>query len=289
MSYEYLGSTSIPTQGVDWITVTHPGKQDIWDDIYEVRMALDPESKWSFEQWAFFGYEGASYGKFSCGLRGVEGLMQFRGNLATEALALIPPGWKATRIDLQCSVLLEEVTSVAERYFRSLGGSSRISRPMLRFMSSSNDGGDTLYIGSRKSKQMGRIYDKGAESQIGADSELPSGLFWRYEVELKGDKAVGVYDALKRLGGDYGAVIATYVYDWFISRGITPAFDREGVDLVVNAAVMAATDKDDANKKLAWIVRCVTPVVQQLRAEFTDYTILEALNMIEKPHIDDVQ
>lgn len=281
MSYEYLGSTNIPTQSIDWLTITSPGSADMREEMFVLREALDPNYELEGKEWSFFGYKGMTYGKFSIGTRRDEGLMQFRGYTAHEAVSLIPHGWKATRLDLQASILLEEATPMAKRYFQSLGGSDRVIRPMLRFMSSSNGGGDTLYIGSRKSLQMGRVYDKGAESRLGNDDELPSSIYWRYEVELKQEKAEETFIALKKLKGQYGAVISTFVHDWFIERGVVPAFEREAVNLVIDAAVVDATENHDAQRKLAWLVRCVSPVIRDLQVEYTDYTILEALNLIE--------
>ena len=279
MSYEYLGSTAEPIQGIDWITVTHPGGPLVMQEIIQVREALDPERDIVTKEWNFFGYEGVAIGKFSYGFRNKEAIMIFRGNLASSGILAIPAGWKCTRIDLEASVMLENETKLAQKYFLALGGSDRIARPMLRFMSTSDDGGDTLYVGSRKSLQMGRVYDKGAERRIKSEGELGSRIFWRYEVELKGEKARSVYNALWVLKGEFRPTIATFVYDWFLERGIVPAYDRKGVHLVIDAAVHEALEKDEFIRKLAWLARCVSPVVRKLKEEYSPFTLLEALGL----------
>ncbi len=279
MSYEYLGSTVEPIQGIDWITVTHPGGEHVLGQVFDIREALDEHIPIQAEEWKFFGFEGVQLGQFSYGFRKQECIMQFRGHLATAAIAVIPASWKCTRIDLEASVMLENETTLAKKYFTSLGGSERIAKPMLRFMSTSGDGGDTLYIGSRKSLQMGRIYDKGAERRIKGDGELGSQLLWRYEVELKGEKARGAYNALWFLKGDVRPAIGQFVYDWFLSRGIVPAYDRTGVHLAIDAAVHQALEKDEFIRKLEWISRCVSPVVKKLSEQYSPFTILEALGL----------
>ncbi len=281
MFYQEFLPTLTPQQGIDWITVTSPKYDAITEDIADVESVWDPAGDMEKKVWNFFGYEGYSLGKFSWGYKEDAGIMQFSGGAATEGIKHIPASWKCTRIDLEASVFLKEEREMARIYFETLGGAARTTRPILRFISSSNDGGDTLYIGSRKSEQMGRIYDKGAERRIMSEGELGSRIYWRYEVELKGEKAREAYNALWFLKGDFKPQIAAFVYDWFIERGIVPVFKREGIDLVIESAVIEATEKDEFIRKLAWLVRCVTPVVQTLREQYTDYTILEALNLIE--------
>lgn len=279
MGYVYLDMVSPDQVGIDWITVTNPGSEQMFYEMLEVQLALDPDGKKEGKEWRFFGYEGKSYGDFSSGVRGEEGIMQFRSNLATEGIVHMPAGWRCTRIDLEVSILLEQEQAIARDYFVSLGGSNRASRPILRFMSSSNDAGDTLYVGSRKSKQMGRIYDKGAERRINKEGEIGSRLFWRYEVELKGDLARSVYNALHRKKGEFFTHISAYVWDWFTERGITPQYTRGEANLVIIKAVNEAVVDDAMSRKLEWLIRCCSPVVHELKSHYGDMIILEALGL----------
>ena len=268
-------------EGIDWITVTAKTTMKTFDEMWTLAYWAHPKTKKERKDWRFFGYQGHSIGDFSFGTRENEAIMQFRGNLATEGITQIPDGWKCTRIDLQTSVFLETELELAKTYFQSLGGSNRTARPTIRFVSSSHDRGDTLYVGSRASEQMGRVYDKGAERRVKADGEIGSRIFWRYEVELKAAKAREVYNALWFEKGGFKTQIVCFVYDWFVERGIVPVYERAGVNLVVQAAVNQATEADEYKRKLQWLVRTAAPVVKTLREEYSPYTILEALNLVD--------
>lgn len=84
-------------------------------------------------------------------------------------------GWKVTRIDLAVDVIGEGLTveEVASEYEKANGANKK--RTWSRFHSPT---GETLYIGSRKSARMMRLYDKGMQQK--------SSLDWkRFEIEYK--------------------------------------------------------------------------------------------------------
>lgn len=147
------------------------------------------------EDKGLYGYEyGATHNTgvrvlWSDDLRmGVHVIFSGQALSGRNAIEIIRTAWsfgaKFTRIDVCYDDVSEAPTTVrdyAKLYeSREYEGRTRTSRQV-----TDSTGGHTLYIGSRTSERMMRIYDKGAERGLGND-------WWvRHEIELKGDAAKG--------------------------------------------------------------------------------------------------
>ncbi len=134
--------------------------------------------------------------------------------------------------------------------------------------------GETLYIGSRRSDQFGRLYDKAAEE---ANTAL-FGRKWRYEVEYKDRRAQNVMKALiepeKRV--PLPALIQNAVWWWFDERNIPPLFDR-----AYNQRVAFETSGKitDTSRQLTWLTKQVQPTVKRLLAQGEEDAVWAALGL----------
>lgn len=259
-----LRSQTVVSRGLDWLTL-----------IY-CRTELDPIELhgWlgactSFHNddprpWRFFGYDGLIAGNIAYGWREDEVLIQLRSSTANDLWHTIPAGARCTRLDLQVTVLLEEPFQLASSYFTLLGGKETRSKLKKTLIQSNNDEGGTLYLGSRKSLQMGRIYDKGSKrAGIKIDDVDPAQL-WRYEVELKKERAKEVYTYLRSVETDPVDVALTFVFDWFTMRGVTPLFADTGENLDIIRDVEEVFRGDRWLKRIAWLKQSVRPAVREL-------------------------
>lgn len=129
------------------------------------------------------------------------------------------------------------------------------------------DRGDTLYVGSRKSDMLGRLYDKERESQDPAYKGC-----WRWEVQYRRAYALS---AMRSLGcsSDPGASIQATVASWFTDRGIGATFATSTQPLAVRPNRPMA---DDA-RWLAWARKSVRPRAQELAVRYGWRYVAESL------------
>jgi hypothetical protein len=107
----------------------------------------------------------------------------------------------------------------------------------------------TVYFGSRTSETMVRIYEKGKEQGVDLD-------WTRFELEIKGDKAVAVMSDCARLG--VGAVGKQLLREYFPSmpyRFWKPLTEGESVELT--SVGRKCTERE------AWIRNVVFPVLRE--------------------------
>jgi hypothetical protein len=111
-------------------------------------------------------------------------------------------GASFTRLDLAKDA--QDVDISLERVWGSLQHKSLPGNARTFGKIESNDGGFTIYIGSRQSEKFVRIYDKAAESKL-------SGKLWyRFEVETKGMVARAVAVSLRQ-SNNWGGVFDSIV------------------------------------------------------------------------------
>jgi len=106
--------------------------------------------------------------------------------------AAIDAGMRVSRLDLakDCTGETFDGEAIYKSLEQGLGGGA--SRTVSRIVSNNN--GETIYLGSRQSERFIRIYNKAA--QTGNDTEL----WWRLEIETKGDVARLVASSLLETG-----------------------------------------------------------------------------------------
>lgn len=269
---------------VDYFTITCSlsNAKPLWDKAKKA--ALDLEQTLQMRPWHFYGYNGFIYGNGSSGhfaygeaktdLQGV--IVQASGDLAMRYVSgffLDVTRW--TRIDLAVTAeLAQPEPTLCKGYYdwivQNYGGPRQYS------LIQNNKGGNTLYIGSRVSSEFGRVYDKGVELN---NNEYAPGKLYRYEVELKRDKAKSAASSLMSHTLRQSNIvhpIAVTVYDWFCRKDIPPRFNRrdsEGLDLG-----MVASNR--GGDKLQWLQKQVSPTVRDMLAS-GDRRVLDALGITD--------
>lgn len=133
-----------------------------------------------------------------------------------------------------------------------------------------NDGGETFTLGSRQSDVYLRVYDHGV-----AHDCAPSGHRWRYEAELKGDRATKAV-ALLRGSEQRQLAIAGLVRTLFTDRRIPMPVDIEAIE-----SAMPTPTRSARMKRLEWMRSQVAPSVAKLIEEGQLEAVLEALGLAQ--------
>ncbi len=268
--------------GVDWLTVTakeHDARHMLWyatERLKGVFMRAGEEVL----PWKFKGYAGFKIGSMRWGSREDSDIGILSGTDAYEHwFRFGVAAENCTRIDLAVTTTLSERwKGLAKGYYEwHARGNARPDVPNLGFTLIQNThGGETVYVGSRTSRQFGRIYDKGAEQK----KEELTGYQWRYEVEYKKPLAGPVLKALLSMvrDGDLPGAMRSSVHNWFAERDCPPIFEGAGPMLELETEARVTSDE----VKLWWLSSQVCPSVQKLvdRGRLDD--VVKALGLWER-------
>jgi len=273
------------TVGVDWLTATctDPSLAERLADLaFQASLRLT-ERGWMQRPWAWRGYHGFSLAGMRYGKRDDGCIVVVSGEEARK-------GWhevlhfatNVTRLDLAVTFHLSkpypEVARICYEYLAAIADDDR-HLPFERFSwITDHQRAETLYVGSRRSDQFGRLYDKGLES----GSASAPGSAWRYEVEYKGRMALA---CARLLYSDYLADqdvnrrIASTVSDWF-ERRYVPCYGEHWAEPYTVDVEARVTDVD---AKLIWLSRQVAPTIKRLfRAGVHRQRVEEALGLLDQ-------
>lgn len=178
-------------------------------------------------------------------------------------------GVRVTRLDLQATVELQSPDAdLAKSTYNYVQGSREAGvflagrRKLTLYQS---DTGQTLYVGSRKSRgKLFRFYDKSLAYG------KPLGTLWRLEVEYKRETAESAFYRYAE-GDDASDIVASEF--------------AENVGLHLVGANNVGTVKalegpaSGAKQKLAWLRKCVRPVVGRLILMGLEEDVYRALNI----------
>lgn len=276
-----ITSAVIRETAVDWITATakNSDRVDALLTLGRNLLAFGVSSGDIERMFDWRGYKLHRAGHVAYGQRPSDAMIQLSGSIAdTYANRATSLSDHIARLDLQVTARVARDTEdhglIA--YMRASTEQFRSGRRTSFSHVQSSNGGSTLYAGSRQSDQMGRLYNKWAES----GDEMYRGC-WRYEVELKNDLATSAALRLMVVS-DRRSFIAGFIHRWFEQRGIVPVFDSDSpVDLQPPLAVPS-----DAEKQLLWLKTQVAGTVKRLRAAgLTDkvLSVLELSDLVDNP------
>jgi len=264
----------IVSASLDWITYVTTEKSSteslmaIADDVArKVEGTSLP-----YEYWAGLGYKGQQLGPVKFGVRkDGGGIMIISGSHASKGLILAElAAGHPTRVDLEVTFHVKQSdVRVAARHYEQLlklhEGRKRV--PALKLIMSST--GHTLYVGKRTAPVMLRLYDKTYTYEPGK-----LGSYWRYEVEFKKQAA---RDIMARIvtSEDIGVMAASSVLSEYRKRSIRPSFSAKSeVDAIEVRATVSTMDA-----KIAWLEKCVAPVVVQLSLGGYNEQVIKALKL----------
>lgn len=265
---------------VDWVTATAKSgaaRRRLGAELLSYKHELEGQG-FESRPWRWKGYAGFLTAGVRWGTRDDSDIAMVSGQDAAMLWhAVLPAAENVSRVDLAVTVHLgEPYEGVAEVCYEWVHmPESQVAARHRRYTIIQNTaGGETLYVGSRKSDQMGRLYDKGIEAGDG-----PAGLIWRYEVEYKRGLAAMVAEKLVGWKGnreETNRAINNTVWTWFDSRAVPPIFDRNGSGWLIEHEARVTS----AEKKLRWLSTQVAPSIAWLKRRGYTHEIYEALGLL---------
>lgn len=244
---------------VDWLSMSakDPSACRTLLEWRDKRFSVLADGGWSEKRFSGHGYQYRQRGQVAIGVGRCDVVAQLSG---AEASA----GWRdlarlasnVSRVDLACTARTDTRTdALAEQEYAAATARKRgRGRAAQVTLIKSEDRGDTLYVGSRKSDQLGRLYNKEKESRQAEYSAC-----WRWEVQYRRSYALSTVRALQATPVPSEAIIAT-VGRWFTDRGVRAAY-RSGVDPLCTGNARPAPDDQ---RWLAWVRRCVQPRAKEM-------------------------
>jgi DNA relaxase NicK len=249
---------------VDWMTMTVKAPELRATVLAEIALTVKVEKTQGGipKSWGFKGYRGLQINGLRWGTRADSDIIVLSGQHAHDLWERFASEMNnCSRLDLAVTCKLntpvKSLVDVCYKWVTGQGKEDVDSRTRYSTVRN-NQGGQTLYVGCRRSDQMGRLYDKGAEQGLDTLGEI-----WRYEVEFKKARAKKVFDWLIARGDANQSIsepIESTVYDWFDGRGVPPVWKKG--DKAINLEVSAKAS--DLEKTLTWLSDQVRPTVGRL-------------------------
>lgn len=257
---------------LDWLTMSSrdPSACASLLEWRDRRFAVLGEEGHREKSYTAYGRAFRSRAQVAIGVGRSDVIAQFSGPEAQRGFAdCINWATNVSRIDLAVTGRFDTPTdTVAEGEYRAAQtaprGRGRRSELTLIL---SEDRGDTLYVGSRTSDALGRLYNKWKESR----SAEYTGC-WRWEVQYRRGQALATARALQASQAPQAQVQAT-VSSWFRGRGVRAAFGSSAVPLDNRVASRPSDDE----RWLAWARKSVQPRAKQLVARYGWRFVAEAL------------
>lgn len=150
-------------------------------------------------------------------------------------------GAKITRIDLAVDLYGTPVDM--DKLYRSKQIKGAEGSARKRERRENDEGGYTIYFGSRKSDKVLRVYNKAAERH------LPGVVWTRFEMEFKSDPAHEVATAIMSMTFD-----EAMVYTMGLIKGQYNADDALYQELLQSPARQVPTTKDPSDTTLDWLM-----------------------------------
>lgn len=277
--------------GVDYYTATSRSTDagDSWFSIWNTyRLQVSGEGE-KLNTFMRHSYKCSSIGGLTFGKSDEFGYMIVASSdvAATTWQKVLPKARNITRLDLQYTFIGEGSKSPRgeKESYKSLGPIMReyvalkesdFVRGRVFDCRENSKGGETLYVGSRNSEQMGRFYNKSVESGLDVSN------VYRMEVEFKKPRSMAVYkDMYKDLSSTRPR--PTYIRDvvcsWFEKRGVLPDNMFFRVEPVQVAKVISSDDK-----KLKWLRTSIAPTLSDLADRGKLKEIAEALDLTKSQY-----
>jgi len=264
---------------IDWISMTMPANVPHWADWNEVAVKavnLVADAGNIVKTGSLYGYEGTWAGGAFYGDRSDGSILRLSGAWAGRLFRETYSEYAHySRIDVQVTVKTEVYDGTIGETHRIEAETAALAIPGNRKRKvhtyTDNEGGYTLYIGSRLSSAYAAIYNKDRE----ADDEYYRNC-WRYEVryvnEASTTLASRLYGAEKRIP----EVVAATVRNWLQNRGVQGRWGANDDD---NASPTAVAPKTDIARSLAWLEAQVRPTTSRLIAMGYAESVYTALGL----------
>lgn len=258
--FSELSGLEILELDVDYLRMTTPNADmymSATEDIRGLGAFSEGPLAVGVKDWYWLQYHGWQKGRLSFGL-------SYQGSVGQESG--VPDHWdyflarsdaRCTRVDVQCTLACGDADGLIRRlgeFWAEEKGNGKL-RAKPRLIEGYGEG-NTLYLGSRKSERMIRVYNKEKESE----GRYPASV--RIEVEFKGEQARSVYAELAR-AADRATVTGSYISGVLETAHVVPPA------LSASRLQPGAARREDASayKTLRWLERSVRPAIRRLRTE----------------------
>lgn len=250
--------------GIDFLTATvkrdEPRYTSVVASWFDILREARAESG-LVEDAGLMGYVGLLASSVFVGHRWDSSIVRITGGDADRYFTLWAQATgKPTRIDLQITLrcgqewrdVLHSVAAGAE------AANEKLPPKRQRKLKTVNDNsqGHTYYIGARTSKTFGRVYHKWAKDR---DRYEYGDL--RFEVEVHGDEAVLLYEAMTTSDVTWYAYARGYVFDWFERRGVRVPCDEPDI---IDSRFTDVLEANPLTDKLSWLYNQVGPTARLL-------------------------
>lgn len=265
-------TTKLVDAGIDYIRVTSQDSRQKGKmfDYYASIRAEDEKLGHKETKGGAFGFVGKKVRHALYGTKSEWAMVQVSGGRAKNALKVAMPGTQCTRIDIQCTYLIENgaVGLVLKKAYEDACAHVRPkARPCAVKMIEERHKAQTVYVGKRASDVFVRCYDKFEES---GKEEFKNCV--RFEVELKGRAAKSIWKAVQENGWSI-AFLLHQLYEILKERGILLPEDS-----FPNLPTVAMKkEKTTIESKMAWLGRAVAPTVALIASEWGVYAPLRQL------------
>lgn len=267
--------------GIDWISASLSAEaKDRWiwvNTCNEVVMAIADNGN-KVGDFGLNGYKGIQAGANFAGSREDSSYVQLAGSYADKFLPTIIRGdLHFSRLDVAVTVqfrtmpndLGRDAERRAAEAVRSIIGKGRQRKV---YHMEGMDGGFTLYIGSPKSEQRCRIYNKEVQSD-----DPNYNRCWRFEVVFKNALAMELAEQISALPvSKVQNLCAIVVKQWLHLRGVScPWFTDDAYTILP----ITRTVPSDAQRRLKWLQTQVRPAIGYLLAAGFEDEVYDTLGL----------
>lgn len=277
----------IVSAGVDYMSMTMPNNNLHYGTFLRASQAYLEEIAAAgneVKSMRRLGYEGYSVGGSFVGERERDCLSLFSGERAKRAYTLLyRAGVHVSRIDVQTSFRYTPSQSNVAQMAREQVNRDNVKLSSARQRNATliEDlrGGATCYIGTRKSEQFARIYNKGAES-----GEAQYEGVWRFEVQLKNRLASKAAEQIGSGVYNQEGYASVFVKQWLRHRGVSTPWKADAELLPLPKEPNTKTQLEE---KLEWLRTQVRPALRVLLKYGLRDDILAALGLDEASNSKD--
>jgi hypothetical protein len=266
-------SCKVASAGVDWLTCTGAtilSREELWRHGLRLLQASKREGE-KTTAWHANGYVGWKGAHFGFGSRDKSVCLQLSSFQAEDEWQhCIGASENVTRLDLAVDTHFDPpLPTLSAKVYRDSDHVPPLNgKPPKRTLYVDSDGGSTLYVGARSSENYGRLYDKGIKENV-----APAGVWWRWEVELKGRVAVANGESLVA-ADDHRVAIVQEVAHWFGRRtGHTYTSSH------LMGTLVGPRQPTTVDRQLTWLARGVRPTVAALVERVGVERVLRALGL----------
>lgn len=265
--------------GIDWLSASYSSDAidyelvlDRWQGILIQQVNSDFKAIPAYLN----GYQGARTRYLFFGTREDGCFIQVTSGMADE---LFPAIWRdgchISRLDVQTTIKYDRgIPDEAQKIYSNINRRNRTTSAAKRITAryiTSTQGGGTVYVGSLKSRQYGRVYDKYAES-----GEECYRNAWRYETVLKNNIATGIAQKTPMAREIRAGFAVNVVCEWFARRAIRL---RALANVEWVSIDTPEIPNSDAASKLKWLETQVAPSIRWLTERGYRDSVLAALGL----------